>query len=449
MSTQLPSPSPSPSQSIWSKVDYRLVEPVVDKPEKGKDPDDESRKRKWRWTRRTLDVLGTIFWAYALLKVFVTDIDGAIAGLFGAEAENAVRYRFFGFVALLVIGAAVSRKLSGLILTLLYIAFFPLIVLFWKIPRAIHRTRSWVAFFAVFNGVASFVTELRYTIVSSGVFVLGGFAILASDDVALIEIAAGGIAIVLVIGLARAVRQAAAPSRFLRVQQNAIRRAVGSDIVKSMTSVNAELRHTDLVKFSAAQQTQFVQNLSHGVIVHRFLYFWGYQLEQYRKSPTSILFTGLSYVWIVIQSLAALSLINYAIYKVDPDEFGFANEPSIAVFVRYSFGALYGNEIDALKPAGDVANVVSLLAAVMGILILATLLVSLLLSFRQSRDETALRDTIDEIRNEGRKFDEQLRAEWEVSADEAMERLQELRSSFLGVITFFSSRIPPGFEEHE
>ena len=32
---------------------------------------------------------------------------------------------------------------------LAYVVFFPLVVLFWKIPRLIYRTRSWLFLFVV------------------------------------------------------------------------------------------------------------------------------------------------------------------------------------------------------------------------------------------------------------------------------------------------------------
>jgi hypothetical protein len=252
--------------SIWEKIDYELVAPPAAKPAEEPKPDAESKKRRWRNRRRALDVLSTVFWTYAFLKVFVADIDRTLANSIGLNPDDAVRYRFFGFLALLAIGAIVVRKWTELVITIVYIAVFPLIVLFWKLPRAIHRTRSWVAFFAVANAAASSLINIRYTIIFLAGTLISALLIFVTDDDVVITCSAVVIAIALCITLGRTIRYAAFPSRFLKVQQDVIRRAVDSDVMKSLTSVNADLRHTELTKFTAAQQNQFVQNLSHGVL---------------------------------------------------------------------------------------------------------------------------------------------------------------------------------------
>ena len=72
-----------------------------------------------------------------------------------------------------------------------------------------------------------------------------------------------------------------------------------------------------------------------------------------------------------------------------------------------------------------------------------------ILNFRHTRDQTTIRATISRIRAEGRRLDDRMRADYEISAQEAMERLTQLRAAMLGVALFFSTRIPQDFSERE
>jgi len=216
-----------------------------------------------------------------------------------------------------------------------------------------------------------------------------------------------------------------------------------------MTSPDEDLRHTELEKFTPQQQNLFVQSLSQGVIVHRALYFWAHKLDQYRQSPASLFFSVLSVLWLLIQTAVAFTLINDALFKIDPESFSYVSPPSFAVLLRYSVSSMYAGEIDALKALSDLANVVAIAATVVGAVVVLSLFVSVILSFQQTRDDRTMRSIIEELKREGTQINKRLKADWEVSADEAIDRLNQLGAGLLGVITFLSSRIPPGFDDED
>src|ERR1700733_9659499 len=87
--------------NLWTKVDYGLV-----KPEKPADPP-ESEDRRTRLLRRfwsaVLDVIATVFWVYAVLKVFVANVDQSLFG-------NLAQYRFFLFVGVAALIAIKVRS---------------------------------------------------------------------------------------------------------------------------------------------------------------------------------------------------------------------------------------------------------------------------------------------------------------------------------------------------
>jgi hypothetical protein len=66
-----------------------------------------------------------------------------------------------------------------------------------------------------------------------------------------------------------------------------------------------------------------------------------------------------------------------------------------------------------------------------------------LLSFRETKNDTGIAETISEIKAEGTDLEQRLRAEWEVSPEEAVARLEQLKAGLVGVVRFFASRMPP------
>jgi hypothetical protein len=138
---------------------------------------------------------------------------------------------------------------------------FPLILIFWKIPRAIYKTGSWIAFLAALNAVATFFTSFRYNFVSKALAVFAALAIALSTSVAIVAPAAIYLAALLVVTYYRTVRNSFSFSQFLRLQQNLIVRTFDSDFVVKMTSLDDTLKSENIVKFNSSQLQTFTQNL--------------------------------------------------------------------------------------------------------------------------------------------------------------------------------------------
>jgi hypothetical protein len=367
--------------SIWSKVDFALLDQAAGTPAADPDPDEvDANARRWRRLRRLLDAIGALFWTYALLKVFVSDIDTELSHAISPNSDWVVQYRFFIFLAILVLIVVALRQTGWIIVSLSYIALFPLVVVFWKLPRLLYRTKSWVAFFAVFNVVSAAIYDLRYTVVVVAAALFSCLVVLVGRDHGLIGFAAVVLAVLLAVTVARTIKISIAPSRFLRVQRDAINTGLNSKVGRALTSVNDDLKSAEIEKFTPEQQNQFVTSLTFAVIAHRGLYFWCYQLEQYRKSAASVFFTAETYLSLLTRAVVALAFVNDAIFKIQPSQFVAPAHPNLVIFIRYSLVGLYGGEIDALKAHGNVANLLSILTIIVGAVVITTLFLTLLLS---------------------------------------------------------------------
>jgi hypothetical protein len=89
--------------------------------------------------------------------------------------------------------------------------------------------------------------------------------------------------------------------------------------------------------------------------------------------------------------------------------------------------------------------VLSIATFLVGLAFLGSLVLSSVVAYRTQRNESEIRETVAELDREGRRLDERLRAEYDVSVEEAIQRLEDLKFGLMGVITYLSTRIPVDF----
>jgi hypothetical protein len=432
-----------PSPSLWDKIDYSLVTTAVttadgSTPSTGTDQI-ERWGRFWRFRRPFLDAVASFLWLLALMKLVVIDLDRVLLG-------DAAEYRFFFFVGLTVVFVLVLRRPGPIAAGIAYVAAFPAIIACWKVPKFFIRTRSAVAFLAAVNVLSSVVANFKRSAIAGAGAIFSALVIVASHSAGLLGVAGAVMALLAAQAVYRTIKYSVQPSRFLRMQQTAIRKAVASKTLRELTSPTEELRRADLERFNETQQNDFIQKLANGVIAHRILFFWAYQLERYRRSPASVFFNSLAYAWLIVCVVVSLAFINLALYHADHTAYDYKESPGFLVLVRYVISGLYGGEIDALHPASNAANALSITAFVIGVVVLGSLLLSSALSFRAAKNESEIRETIAEIKAEGQELNKVLKNEYDVSVAEAVDRLKQLRFGLIGIITFLSTRIPEEFD---
>lgn len=433
--------------SIWDKVSYEIE---LARDDEGEESGPRVRfeppnwLQDWNRKRRYIDLIATLLWLYAFTKAFVGDFDRELVESVFPDAQWVVDLRFFLFLALLALAVLLVRPRS-LMQVVIYIAVFPLVVLFWKLPKAVLKTKSWVAFFGVANAVAATVSSLKYTVLAAAAVLFAILLVTVSETDWVLEFAAVLIGGALAVSFGRTIRFSLAPSRFLRVQEKGIQRITNSNNFKQLMEVNEELRSDEIQQFDEEQQTQFVNNVGASVIAHRTLYLWAYQLDRYRRSPIPFAFNALAFFGLLVQTIVGLTLINYAIYKADPGAFSYATDPSVWVFARYSFASLYGNEIAAVQAQSDLTNLVALLGLLAGFLLVAGLLLAVVVNRRSETQDAAARETIVRIKAQGDRIADLHRREFNISIEEAAQRLLELKYALMGVVEFLNTQIPSNF----
>ncbi len=388
---------------------------------------------------------GALLWVYVFLQTFVLDVDERVIRRDLPAGNVLADYKFLFFFALLIVVVVVLKRADA-IRAILYVLLFPLVVLFWKIPKLLYRTNSWIVFFSAANVVATSVTNFKISLIAFGAGLLATILILAGSSQLPLALGMVLVVMILVGAFYRAIRYALSPSSFLYTQSRAIERIVESKLLKNFVNVDDDLRSEDVETFNETQQSAFLTKLSAGVLTHRTLYFWAYQLDRYRRSTAPVVFSLVAFLGLLIGVVFGLTLLNDGLYGVDPSAFSYPESPSFFIFGRYAFASLYGNEISGLQASSDLANAISLASTFLGLGILGTFLLTLFNSRRERQSEAA-QETIRQIKSHGAKFERLLLNNYEVSVKVAMERLEQLKGLFAGVAVAISNRIPDEFDE--
>lgn len=294
------------AQSIWDKVDFDRPVPVpatstsaTAGPSSGETAFIQTTF--WRRARPCLDALGALLWIYAALKLFFVDIDERLLG-------SIAQYRFFAFLAGLALLVAIFRKPGRIAGALAYLILFPLIILCWKLPRALYRSKSWVAAFAVMNVISTVISDLRYTVLVSAGALFASLAVFVGGPDWLLGAAATVLVTLLTLNVGRAIRTTIRPQQFLKLQQQLMRASAQSSVPAALNPGEEDWRGGNIDKFTAGQQDAFITALSYRLLLHRALYFWAYQLDQYRRSSASAFFSALSFLSLILQATLALTL---------------------------------------------------------------------------------------------------------------------------------------------
>jgi hypothetical protein len=327
-----------------------------------------------------------------------------------------------------------------------YFAFFPVIVVIWYLPRFIYRRQSWILLLAVMNAVTTFVRDFRYTLVTKAGAILAIATIVLSPFRPLDSLAAGALLLILAVTYGRTIGLVLRPSRFVADQQAFIDSLVRAPSVTQLWTLSGELRDPALTRFDSGQQSRFMTSVSYGVIFHRALYFWAYQLESYRKGSAPYLFSVLSYFWLFLQTLIGFAFINYALYRADPLAFSYRTAPQLFDFFHYTLNLMLVSSIDYLTAQSHLAIALADLVRFSGPVLLVTVVATFVLILRQSRQDEQMKEAIARIKTQGEEFEVKFQEQYEASVAEAIERLLLVPGSLVRIAAWFSRQIPPDFK---
>jgi hypothetical protein len=383
-----------------------------------------------------LDLVAGLFWVYAIVKLFVFDVDIYLASLVSPEFVWLLNYKFLIFLGLILVAMLVTkRRVLGLAVS--YVALFPLVILFWKLPRFVWRQKSWLFAFAVLNAAIGLIRSFKRDFISGALFLISTVLILGSGNQFVLYGSALIIFALVVFAYILAFIRGFRPSAVFQTYTTVfplIKKGPFLKIDESVRNLPVEMMTTKELEL----RTTGLQNV---VLYNRVCLLISKKLRDYQRSGANVASYVLSLVVLLLFTVMSFALINYALYKISPAFYQFTySKESFFAFVYYSAGSMFyaANGLVPVEPLSQFVQIVQFLCAVLLLVILATVIYSL----RNERYSTQLEEVIFSMEKEGRAAEALLLSEFNLdSIDGAIDALQKAKAGLIGFIVYLTKNL--------
>lgn len=385
---------------------------------------------KGRWMFRILDVCAVVFWLYVILKIFFFDADVFLLQWAFPTHAWLLNLRFIFMLVALALTLIFFDK-ESVLLGSVYIIFFPLIILLWKIPRMIYKRPNWVLVIAFANAVISFFTSFKYNIlIAAGLFAATAIALLSSSE-AFLWTAIALALVALYAGYARRFISAVRPSKVFRAHEKLV--SWLSNIVTA-SAPEPTIRAARYSKPTDEHAQQWTATLQNSVLASRLCLFSARKLKEYHASGAGFFSAAFVVLFLVVVTVFVFADANLALFKISPGYFAFSETPSFFTFIYYSFKAVIFSNISELMPVGGPAKILWMIEAASA-LFFGLIFASLMFSARSQRQTEELNKVIETISEQGRSMELFVLTEYKFQTiDEALSELARLKAAFVSFI---------------
>lgn len=383
--------------------------------------------------------LTILVWIYIITNLFIFDVDGYLIKSFSDDFSWIVEYKIVFLLGIAItfwVFTSNMKMLGGMA----YILFYPIIVIAWIIPKAIYRVGSWNLAIAYINSIFSFFRSLKFNFIVYSILIIASVVILASvNQFYLISISVVGVFGVITTLFI---------TRFIMVFRPSIVYTIHSRIVSTSLSflgnhfsIKEDLRDLPLKMMSEVQKGQWASNLQTLILASKVCYFLSLKFQEYQKSKYTLVFNGLSLVWLFLMTVFTFSLIHFGIYQVDPTSFQISSiTPSLFAFFYYSFNIIHFSSVPEILVNGDLPRAVAIAEQVYALL-LGVILLTLFSSIKNEKEITEINETVLKIKKQGDELSAKIEKDYKLSIDDAIVELEKLKSSMVTIIYYITNVI--------
>lgn len=378
--------------------------------------------------------LALLIWAYLIIKLFIFDIDVYLVQKFFPSYEQILNYKFVVIIITLALLLIIFRK--KFLPWILYIVFYPAIVILWKIPYLIFRQKSWSLAFAVLNAIISFFRSLKYSFIAFAFFIAGATAILFFSNTLLIWSALFIILTIIITTYARRFIFIFKPSDVFQfyIKIFSTIRNWGTKTDDKGVSFFALGDTTTIVEMNETQLQSRSSKLQMSVLYNRICLFVGKKLREYQNSRLNIVYYLVNLLSLILLTIISFALIYTGLFKINASYFTYSNDPSFFTFIYYSFNSFIFNSIDILTAAHPISQIAWMIQTFL-VFTLGVILVTLLFSVKNDRHSEELNKVIQDIETEGKEMEIFIKNEYKINTiADALAELQKVQAAFVKFI---------------
>jgi len=379
----------------------------------------------------TREIVAIGFWFYVFVKLFILDIDQLVVNRFAPEYAWILNLKFFILIGIIA-AVWLFTKNKHVLVWFLYIVFYPVIVLFWKVPYFIFKQKSWVLAVALLNSVISFFKSLKFNFIAIAFFLISVVVILIFSSPVLLWLSILSILTILLIIYVHQFSLVFRPSSIFQVHLK-----IFSGIRRRGTpsfALDDEIKNLPVEKLNEKQLEKWTTNLQLSVLFNRLCLFAAKKLQDYQKSGLNVVSYVVTLLLLLIITITAFGAIFFGLYKIEGVFFNLAAKPTFFIFLYYSFNNLLFNSISEVVPVMTISRAAAMIEWFFALFLVA-ILVSLLISVKSQRYSDELSKVIKEIEKEGESMEGFIREEYKLkSIGEAISALEKLKASLVNFI---------------
>lgn len=408
------------------------IVPVIEIDDKS---DAENLKRGKRFInflgRVVREIIAILFWVYVVVKLFAFDIDIYLMKKIQPGFVWLLDLKFFILIGILALIWLVTKSRSVLVWSS-FIVFYPVIMVFWKIPSFIFKQKSWILAFAFINAMTSFVKSLKYSFITSAFFLISAAIIFRFSTDALLWTATVTIFVILLMAYVHRLVGIFKPSGIFETHMKVV-----SEISKRgsfLFELDKGIKNLPIEHLDQSQMDKRTASLQMSVLFNRVCLIIAKRLREYQKSKFSVISYVIAILLLMVLTVFSFATINYGLFKIDANSFSFSQAPNFFTFLHYSFKTVFFNSIPEISPIAPVVQTVSMIEFFLSFCLLG-IFVSMLMSIRGERYTEELNGFIAGVEGQGEKIERFIKDEYKIdTVNDAIAELDKLKTGMIKLI---------------
>ncbi|MEQ8790128.1 MAG: hypothetical protein RIC55_27785 [Pirellulaceae bacterium] len=342
------------------------------------------------WLRECIAIA---LWIAFLTKVFVYDFDVHLLGQLAPDYLWLLNYRFFAILAAIAILCVLLRR-SWFRRSVLYVLLYPLVVLFWHMPRVAFR--HWAIAIAFAPALHSLIVTFRKTFLWTTIAILSAFSIAVFDNAYVVIISMSLLLLFLLRHFALTFHRAFRPSTVFTDLAGLVRkswslmedRLFGTDF-KSIHSLDPD---------SEEYSKKYKSNLFLAYLCNSSLLALAVQLRRVAASRKLDVYFISTLLITIVYTVVVFSFEYYGLFTISPQSFSPSTELGFLDFLGFSFSTLMTAGISAIAPTDAWSQLLCYLELVAFVLIVF-IVATVLLTVARERYSEHIEQVIRELRS--------------------------------------------------
>ncbi|MFI3121584.1 MAG: hypothetical protein QX203_16550 [Methylococcaceae bacterium] len=339
------------------------------------------------------EIVAVLFWIFLIVKLVVFDLDIYIVEHYIPSLHFLLDYKLFIFLGLISFFWIIIGKKEFPIICI-YIAVYPLVVMFWKLP--VLCLRNWSATIVMVPATFGFITNFRLTFISYALAMIASVFILESQSKLGILLSMIILFVLLVVRLWISLVKAYKSTVFSKISfgLSAFKKKLAeTSFLKNM------LEKTNPSTSIDSNKESFNGQLSMFYLIHSVFEFMTEAINDVMKSRKMDLYLIFSWLYTYTGTAFIFSFEYLGLYKINPKSFSGAFEPNFLSFLGFSLGKLTPSSVSIIIPMDIYAISICYAEVISSLFIIIILIFTILTAAREryKEDMDAIIEELNEI----------------------------------------------------